>query len=245
MGTDSGTVTQNDSSAPIDTGMASDDGGTIGHRHHHQWRHRHHHHWRQQHRRRRRLHRRRERLGSPRLHQRTKQSVCSTADVSAAVAACFGSGGTQAGCQAWQTANAACAACAVPPNAADGGDPTANSAIICIDSVGECFVNTAGCVQVKDGNDTCASALQELNFCEFAACDSMSCVGDLAAQDPTGAFAACQTAADSLACMTQLAAANTACTGNDIADGGTLQYCQAQTVADVTRVIYEICGNGQ
>jgi hypothetical protein len=174
----------------------------------------------------------------------TKQSVCSAADVQAAVTACFG-GGSATACQTWQAANAACAACAVPPNGADGGDPTANSAIICVDAVQECFVNTAGCIQIKDGNDTCASALQELNFCEDTACDSPTCVAALAANDPNMTFSNCTQSADNLACSSQLSAANTGCTGNDIADGGSLQYCEAATVADVSRVIYEICGNGQ
>jgi hypothetical protein len=174
----------------------------------------------------------------------TKQSVCSAADVQAAVTACFG-GGSATACKTWQAANAACAACAVPPDAADGGDPTANSAIICVDAVQECFVNTAGCIQIKDGNDTCASALQELNFCEDTACDSATCVSALANGDPDMSFANCTESADNLACSSQLSAANTGCTGNDIADGGSLDYCVAQTVADVSRVIYEICGNGQ
>jgi hypothetical protein len=247
FGGDSGTTTENDSSAPNDTGVASDDGGTTdtGITTNHD-------------------------SGTtptgdssiptgdagvcaaatsvsglPAYTSVSHQSVCTTQDVSDAVAACFGSTGSPAKCTTWQTANAACAACAVPPNTADGGSPPPTGAIFCVDAVGECFVNTAGCIQVKDGNSTCASTIQELNLCELTACDSPSCVTALQSNDPTGSFAACQTAADQIACSSQLTAATAGCTGNDIADGGSLQYCQASTATDVIRVIYEICGNGQ
>jgi hypothetical protein len=173
--------------------------------------------------------------------------VCSEADLTAAVAACFGSTGSAAACTSWQQANAACAACAVPPNTADGGPPPANGAILCVDSVGECFVNVAGCIQIVDGNSTCASAIEELNLCEFQACDSAACVTEL--QSTSSAeqtdYQNCESAADNLACMSQITTANTACGGGDSADGGALQQCQAQTVAEVSGVIYKICGNGQ
>jgi hypothetical protein len=169
----------------------------------------------------------------------SQQSVCTSTQITAAVAACFGSGGSQAKCTAWQTANAACAACAVPPNGADGGAPPNNAGILCIDAVNECFVNVDGCVQIKDGNSTCAAADEQLTACVYTACDSVACVADLQAQSMD--YDTCLTAAQNVACSTEATAWTTACGGADSADAGALNACAVSTLTDVSKVLNVIC----
>ena len=170
----------------------------------------------------------------------TQQAVCTAAQVQAAVNACFGPPGSMATCEAWETANPSCAACALGYEP-DGG-VSSDSAIYCFPGLG-CTVNTDACVQITDGNDTCATADFELSYCMCAACDSASCVADLmegngAAQT---AYNDCLNAAAGLACSTQNTTWNTACVGNDSADGGSIDRCTAMTALEVVRILTLIC----
>jgi hypothetical protein len=174
-----------------------------------------------------------------------QQNVCTVVQIQAAVAACFGTSGSASACNTWQTSNPSCAVCALGYEA-DGGVPSADSAIICYPD-GNCYLNSDACVQIKDGNTTCAAADFQVGYCLEEACASTACLADLTGAqngntaDDT-AYTACQTSAQSLACTTQVATWNTACGGTmDQEDGGTLQFCQAATAADVTRIMALIC----
>ncbi len=170
--------------------------------------------------------------------------MCTNTQIQAAVAACFGTTGSANACNTWQAANTSCAVCALGYEP-DGGVPSADSAIVCYPSVG-CYLNSDACVQIRDGNSTCAAADYAINYCLFEACASPACLADLqGAQNgnmaDNTAYTNCQNSAASLACTTQNNAVNTDCTGNDIADGGTLQFCAASTASDVVRIMTLIC----
>lgn len=187
--------------------------------------------------------------GIPPYTSVAQQSVCTTVQIQQAVAACFGSTGTTATCDAWEIANPSCAACAVRYES-DGG-VNSDSAVYCIMNIG-CFVNTDACVQITDGNDTCAAADFELTYCLYTACDSASCVADLMGADngnvadQTAYYTDCFGTAQSGACYTRANAWNSACVGSDVADGGTIDRCTVMTAADVVRVMALICdGNNQ
>ena len=142
-----------------------------------------------------------------------------------------------ASCYMWFGSNATCAACVAPPGDGGAGE---NSGALLVDAVGQAYLNVAGCVQLVDGNTSCAAPLQELTLCELDACDSVACES----ANPTD-FNNCLNAADNLACATQVTAANTGCGGADSADGGALTVCNENSMAGEAAIIYEICGNGQ
>lgn len=121
----------------------------------------------------------------------------------------------------------------------DGGVGENSGALLFDSSSGEAELNVPGCVQLVDGNTTCAAPLEELTLCELAACDSVACQ----TADPTD-YTNCTTAADNVACASQLMAANVACGATDSSDGGALSVCQSNTAAELASVIYRICGNG-
>jgi hypothetical protein len=166
-----------------------------------------------------------------------KQSACSMAQVSALVSACFGSSATATTCNTWFSSNGACSEC-VLPQADAGGVP--NSGAILLDSAGYGYLNTPGCIQIVDGNTTCAAPLEALSLCEDDACNSMACLS----ADPT-TYDNCVQAADNGACASQLMASNSGCAADNGADGGALSICTPTTAASVSTVVYEICGNGQ
>jgi hypothetical protein len=175
----------------------------------------------------------------------TQQNVCTIVQIQGAVSGCFGTSATQTTCNAWMTAaaNAGCAACALGTEA-DGG-VNFNSAVVCNPS--GCFLNTDGCIQIKDGNTTCASADWNVGYCIAEACSSTACLADLTgAQNGNTAdntiYTDCENSAATLACTTQNNTWMTACGSTmDQEDGGTLDSCQAVTVADVTRIMALIC----
>jgi len=100
------------------------------------------------------------------------------------------------------------------------------------DSMGNGASNQPGCVQIVDGNSTCASPLYEALICIDDACDSCTTQTD---------FDNCETTALSGACSAE----NTALTPcqSDLADGGTAST-NGKCSSDVD-IIYTICGNGQ
>jgi hypothetical protein len=158
------------------------------------------------------------------------------ADVNAFLSDCV-EGGTQASCNAWLGDNPTCSACIAPMTDAGAGE---NSGALLFDSSsGEADLNVPGCVQLVDGNTTCAAPLEELTLCELAACDSVAC--QMADQTD---YTSCTTAADNLACASQVMAANTGCGATDSADGGALSVCQGNTTQQIVALIYKICGNG-
>jgi hypothetical protein len=170
------------------------------------------------------------------------------AQIQAAISACFSNTSTMAACNAWQSANPSCAACALGYEP-DGG-VSSDSAVYCFPNAG-CFVNTDACIQITDGNDTCAAADYAVTYCSYAACGSTSCVADLTgaengnAADST-AYNNCLDAAQSLACTSQVNAWNAACVGSDIADGGTIDRCTVMTALEVVNVMAIVCdGNNQ
>jgi hypothetical protein len=173
----------------------------------------------------------------------TQQSVCTSAQISAGVAACFGGGTT---CATWQAANAACAACAIPPPTADGGTPPNSGGLLCVDALGECFANIDGCIQIEDKNATCATADENLSLCAYAACASPACLADLqsSAMAAQTDYNNCFDAAQQLACATQVTAWQTAC-ATDYADGGTESQCTAgATSTDVAIHVLNVICNG-
>ncbi len=114
-----------------------------------------------------------------------------------------------------------------------------NSGALLFDSAGGADLNVPGCVQLVDGNTTCAAPLEELTLCQLYACDSVAC------EMANGTdYDNCLNAANSGACASQTAAANSACGGGDSADGGALSVCQSNTTLQLASVIYRICGNG-
>ena len=97
------------------------------------------------------------------------------------------------------------------------------------------YTNYAGCVQLTDGNTTCAAPFAGLLICENDACNSTAC--QTATQTE---FDACITASQTGACASEHTAA--APCQKDAADGGDLSTngpCSTDT-----EVIYVICGNG-
>jgi hypothetical protein len=157
------------------------------------------------------------------------------ADVNAFLAACVNSA-TATSCNTWLANNPTCTACIAPMSEGGVGE---NSGALLFDSVGDAELNVPGCVQLVDGNTTCAAPLEELTLCELDACDSMACQMASATD-----YANCTTAADNQACASQVSAANAACGASDSADGGALSVCQSSTTLELTTVIYKICGNG-
>lgn len=174
--------------------------------------------------------------GIPAYTSVTQQSACSMADVTAFIAAC--SATNQPGpCAAWFTSNPMCGSCIEPAADSAAGE---NGGALLFDAVGQTFLNAAGCVQLVDGNTTCAAPLQELNLCEVDACDSVACQATTSTD-----YQDCQTAADQGACTSQVTAANAGCGGVDDDEGGALSVCNTSTAAGMVAIIYTICGNGQ
>jgi hypothetical protein len=177
-----------------------------------------------------------------------QQSACTMVQIQAAVSACFSNTSSMAACNAWQSATPSCAACALGYES-DGGI-NSDSAVDCFPNAG-CFMNTDACIQITDGNDTCAAADYAVSYCGYAACGSPSCVADLMGAEngnsaANTAYNDCLNAARSVACTSQVNAWNAACVGSDIADGGTLDRCTVMTVADVVRIMAIVCdGNNQ
>jgi hypothetical protein len=132
--------------------------------------------------------------------------------------------------------NPACAACIAPMTDAGAGE---NTGALLFDPAGDAELNVPGCVQLVDGNTTCAAPLEEQTLCELYACDSMAC--QMASSTD---YSNCVTAADDQACASQVSAANSACGGSESADGGGLSVCQTNSDMDVATLIYRICGNG-
>ena len=174
--------------------------------------------------------------GIPPYSTVTQQSACSMADVSAFIAACAASN-TPGPCTAWFTSNPTCGSCIEPADDSAAGD---NGGALLFDAIGQTFLNAAGCVQLVDGNTTCAAPLQELTLCEVDACDSVAC------QAATSTvYQDCQTSADQGPCTSQVTAANAGCGGADYAEGGALSVCDPSTAAGMVAILYTICGNGQ
>jgi len=174
--------------------------------------------------------------GIPAYTSVTQQSACSMADVAAFITACAQS--NQPGpCDTWLQSNPTCGSCIDPAPDSAAGE---NGGALLVDAIGQTFLNAAGCVQLIDGDATCAAPLQELTLCEVDACDSVACQA-AASTD----YQDCQTSADQDACVTQVAAANAGCGGADYAEGGALSVCDPGTAAGTVAILYTICGNGQ
>jgi hypothetical protein len=95
------------------------------------------------------------------------------------------------------------------------------------------YPNIAGCVQLVDGNTTCAAPLEQLLICGDEACGSTACT---TASDTD--YQNCLDEAASGACSAENTAA--APCQADLSDAGALND-QCSTAQGV---IYEICGNG-
>ncbi len=164
----------------------------------------------------------------------TAQSACTGAQITAFLAACSGASATQTTCATWSAANASCNACIAPAPDSGTGE---NGGALLFDSAGQAYINTPGCLQIKDGNTNCAAPLEELWLCEDDACDSVAC--QMASSTDQQA---CNTAADSTACMNEATAANNAAQCNtDFGDGGSATFCNPQTTAAFAGVIAAIC----
>ena len=167
--------------------------------------------------------------GVPAYTSVTHQSACSKAEVAAFITACDSATATNTTCSTWASAagNAACSACIQPANNAVTGATY-------YDNQMNAYTNYAGCVQLTDGNTTCAAPFSQLQICLDDACNSAACEAATDAE-----FNACETAAQSGACAADQTAAATCNT--DLADGGDLSTGACSTDSDV---IYVICGNG-
>jgi hypothetical protein len=100
------------------------------------------------------------------------------------------------------------------------------------------YLNTSACVQIADGNTTCAAPFFQFDICADDACNGGTCL--------TGSqtdYDACVTASETGACATQYMAAGTACQA-DAADGGPLSASSTKC-GTTNELIYTICGNGQ
>jgi hypothetical protein len=168
------------------------------------------------------------------------QGACSSADLEGFLTACE-LGAPPAQCTSWFASNPGCGACVLP--AADSGADR-NSGALLVDAAGLTYPNVAGCVQVIDGNTTCAAPLEALTLCELDACDSASCqlYYSAGAFDPVSK--ACRAAAGNSVCSPQRAAVDAACSGADSADGGALSMCDPSSQNGLILTIYAICGNG-
>ncbi|HEY3816425.1 MAG TPA: hypothetical protein VGL81_04600 [Polyangiaceae bacterium] len=100
------------------------------------------------------------------------------------------------------------------------------------DAMGNGASNQPGCVQIVDGNSTCAAPLYQALICIDDACDSCTTQTD---------FDNCETTALMGACSTENTAVSACQT--DLADGGSASdNGKCSTDQDI---IYTICGNGK
>jgi hypothetical protein len=164
--------------------------------------------------------------GVPTYTPVTAQKACSMADVTSFIADCDSATATQTTCMAWAPAAADtnCAACIEPANMATTGATI-------YDANGDAFTNQPGCVQLTDGNSTCAAPLYQALVCLNDACGSCTTQTDYDACEQTALMGACSAENTALsACQT------------DLADGGSANGGACSTTAEI---IYKICGNGQ
>jgi hypothetical protein len=99
------------------------------------------------------------------------------------------------------------------------------------DSSMNAFINQPGCVQLADGNSTCAAPLYQALVCLQDACGACTTQTD---------YDTCQTTALAGACTAENTALS-ACQA-DLGDGGTANGGACSTTQEI---IYKICGNGQ
>ena len=114
--------------------------------------------------------------------------ACTDAQITAALTACYDSASTQATCDAFVKANAACFGC-IETGATDAKWGPLIDFSTATDPIG-LYYNVAGCLEIVQGNTTCAKASQAALSCEFAACNPPVCdlsSGDNAALDAFGA----------------------------------------------------------
>jgi hypothetical protein len=155
------------------------------------------------------------------------QGVCSTAQISAYVAAC-GVHAAGASCFNWINANldpdagATCGNC-IYPSLPDGGGSNAGASYE--DPANQyAWPNYATCIQHEDPQHgtACGAAMNALYDCEAFACVA-SCAGDT---DPAG-LSSCESLADETVCATYFAAQATACAYDPIYATGGVGNCYA------------------
>jgi hypothetical protein len=140
-------------------------------------------------------------------------SACSDAQITAGITACYDQSSTQATCDTWIKANAACFACIETPSSAAAWGPLVNYSTPAVDA--GIYYNIAGCLELAQGNTTCAKSSQYALACEFAACNPPVC--DLSANDQAAydAYNQCLTDAAAVPTCKAYEDAAGACLGGD------------------------------
>ena len=151
------------------------------------------------------------------------QNACSQTNIDNFRTFCLGTGDAQA-CQSFlaTAAGKACAQCILT-------QPTAAALGPLVDHTSQGFVslNTAGCLALAQGNDTCAKAISALSQCDDAACVNCKVTDDQSLAD----LDACTAAAEQEVCSSYVQAAGcadllkgpehpaSACLGTDFTSG--------------------------
>jgi hypothetical protein len=160
------------------------------------------------------------------LPMMSKQDICGTGDVTSAINACIGMGGSSTACLTWTQApdgtgtatQRACGECLF-------GNSTSTIGVY-LDYGSTTFAtpNPAGCVEDVDtsvAGQRCATDLWNLY-----ACEGLACIACNDANDPQGALvSACYQSADNVECAEYLDAINAECASHFIADGGAASVC--------------------
>jgi hypothetical protein len=144
------------------------------------------------------------------------QDACTQGNIDNFRTFCLGTGDANA-CQSFlaTTAGKTCAQCILT-------QPTAAALGPLIDHTSQGFVslNTAGCLQIAQGNDTCAKAISALSQCDDAACVNCKVTDDASLQ----ALNDCTNVADQAACAQYTGPAGCA---DQAAEAGTAGQCFA------------------
>jgi hypothetical protein len=159
-------------------------------------------------------------------------NACSAAQISAFLTACTQPTGSSSTCTAYgmNAANTGCIACMY--GATDGG--TASNGGVLFDSTGTAVeFNLPGCIALADPTNgpACAAALEPAIQCVSAACNSAACMAN------SSEVPACETTAESGACLTEVQTEQSAC-AVDEGDGGV----GTTTCSTPTGILTTICG---
>jgi hypothetical protein len=148
------------------------------------------------------------------------QNACSQANIDNFRDFCLGTG-NQAACQSFlaTAAGKTCANCILTPATAATLGP-----LIDHTAQGYVTVNTAGCIALEQGNDTCAKATDALSQCDDAACVNCKITDDAS----LAAFNECTSLAETQVCASYVAPA--AC-ANALVDAG---VCPSANSGDFT-----------
>jgi hypothetical protein len=157
--------------------------------------------------------------------------ACSTSDIHAFDDACLGTTASTDSCNAFRQANADCVACILSPESDKKYGPL-------VDHVTFVTANVAGCFELEDPTAlACAKAVQALDGCELAACETNCAVHDATS---LASYETCASEAETGGCGAYSTAAACGLTVPDAAPAAAVCLADFQTFYDA--VVPFFCG---